>query len=101
MLLMKASRIASTLKKHWPELQQSHRIRAIYLFGSVARGEARKNSDIDILVEFSSSDIGIFEFVRLQNHLTQLLGRPVDLVTRDALRDEMREAIERDSVRVA
>jgi predicted nucleotidyltransferase len=69
------------------------------IFGSVARGEAREESDIDVLVEFEPyARIGLFEFVRLQRFLSDILGCPVDLVTPDALREEMREQILREAV---
>jgi len=62
------------------------------LFGSMVRGEARPDSDIDILVEFSKP-IGLLAFVALKHRLTVLLGRPVDLVTTDALKPPLREGI--------
>ncbi|MGC8724838.1 MAG: nucleotidyltransferase family protein, partial [Acidobacteriota bacterium] len=72
------------------------------LFGSAARAEMRTGSDVDILVEFESgAHVGLFEFVRLQRHLSQLLGQAVDLVTPDALRPEMRESILREKVDAA
>jgi len=62
------------------------------VFGSVSRGEETSKSDIDILVEFERP-IGLFGFVRLQRLLEEIIGRPVDLTTPDALRPEMRESI--------
>jgi predicted nucleotidyltransferase len=76
------------------------RVRALFVFGSFARNEASADSDVDILVEFSSP-IGMFEFVRLQKHLEEILGRKVDLVTKDALRAQLREQILREAVRAA
>ena len=55
------------------------------LFGSVARGEQEKQSDIDILVEFSAP-IGFFDFIRLENFLSELLGGKVDLVSKKAVK---------------
>jgi predicted nucleotidyltransferase len=49
-------------------------------------------SDIDILVDFSAP-VTLFEFARLRRHLQSLLGRPVDLVTRDALKPQLRERV--------
>ena len=67
------------------------------IFGSVARDEAREDSDIDLLVEFDRP-IGMFHFIRLQMFLEQTLGRRVDLVTSAALRSEMREEVLHDAV---
>jgi len=80
----------------------AYRVRSLAVFGSVARGEMREGSDVDILVEFESGAcIGLFEFVRLQRHLAELLGAPVDLVTPAALRHELRESILREAVHAA
>ena len=62
------------------------------LFCSFARDEGREDSDIDLLVEFSRS-VGLFEFVRLQRELAARLGRPVELVTRAALKPQLRDRI--------
>ncbi|MCX6049798.1 MAG: nucleotidyltransferase family protein [Chloroflexi bacterium] len=77
-------------------------IQSLAIFGSVARNEARLDSDVDILVEFRpDAQIGLFEFVRLQRLLSDILGAPVDLVTPAALRKEMREQILAEAIPVA
>ncbi len=73
---------------------------SIFLFGSMARGQARKRSDIDLLVDFTRP-IGLFEYARLKMYLEELLGRKVDLVTRQALRKELRENILHEAIRAA
>ena len=74
-------------------------VKDLYLFGSYAREEADEQSDLDILVEFEpGAQIGLFEFARLRRRLCELLGREVDLVTRDALRPEMKDQILREAV---
>ncbi|MCK5416104.1 nucleotidyltransferase family protein [Candidatus Parcubacteria bacterium] len=55
------------------------------VFGSVARGEQSKNSDIDMLVEFNKP-IGLFKFVELKQFLENEMGTKVDLVTKKALK---------------
>ncbi|CAN5591807.1 nucleotidyltransferase family protein [soil metagenome] len=77
-------------------------IQSLAIFGSVARNEARSDSDVDILVEFTKdAHIGLFEFVRLQRLLSDILGAPVDLATPDALRKELREQILAEALPVA
>lgn len=77
-------------------------IRALYIFGSVARGEESPGSDIDILVEFEpGSQIGLFAFARLQTRLSELLEKKVDLVTRDGLHRALRDRILKEAVRAA
>ena len=67
-------------------------VRSLALFGSVVRGEARPDSDVDILVKFSKP-VGLFEFIRLKHRLEEILGRSVDLVTRAALKPQLRDRI--------
>jgi predicted nucleotidyltransferase len=73
-------------------------IHSLSIFGSVARNQAHKNSDVDILVDFDKP-IGLFEYARLKMYLEEILERPVDLVTPEALRQELREEILREAIR--
>lgn len=79
---------------------QQYGIAAIYLFGSVARDEARPDSDVDLLVDFNRP-IGLFEFIQLQNYLERLLDCPVDLATRRSLKDQVKDQILREAIHVA
>ena len=79
--------------------QKKFSVKDLYLFGSYAREEADEQSDLDILVEFEAgAQVGLFEFARLRRRLCALLGREVDLVTRDAIRPEMKDQILREAV---
>jgi uncharacterized protein len=69
------------------------------LFGSTARGTARLESDIDILVSFDGAATSD-RYFGVQFFLEDLLGRPVDLVTDKALRPELRPFIEKEALRV-
>ncbi len=65
---------------------------SLRVFGSVARGEANKNSDIDILIRFKNP-VSLLTLVRLERELSELLGRKVDLVTENALSPYIREKV--------
>ncbi len=83
------------------ELLRQFRVSSLSIFGSVARGDAAKNSDIDILVEFEpGAAIGFFAFARLQKSLSRLVDRPVDLVTPDALHKALKHNILKEAVHV-
>lgn len=68
----------------------------IGLFGSYARGENTEESDIDILIRFQET-CSLFQLVRIENELSELIGRKVDLVTEGAIRNErIRQSIQQD-----
>ena len=74
-----------------PILKKNDIIKAS-IFGSYARGEETSKSDIDIIVKFSESP-GFFQFLKLENHLTTILKREVDLVTENALKNTVKDDI--------
>ena len=96
---MDSSLTVSLLKTHKEELASRFGVRALALFGSVSRNTATATSDIDILVDFDGPATSARHY-GLQFFLEDLLGRPVDLVTRKALRAELRPYIERDAINV-
>jgi len=68
------------------------------IFGSFARGENNKNSDIDILVELRKSPT-LLELIRIENELSEILGIKVDLVTTGALKNKIvKENIRKDLI---
>jgi predicted nucleotidyltransferase len=75
-------------------------ITSLAVFGSVARGEAGEDSDVDVLVEFDGPAT-FRRYTDLKFFLEQRLGRRVDLVTQRALRDELRSTVEQEAIRVA
>ena len=74
-------------------------IKSLSLFGSVARNEAKANSDVDLLVEFQEEKrLGLFELVGIQQRLEGLLGRDVDLVMPKQLKPRLRDRILKEVV---
>ena len=96
---MEREKMIFLLKSHKRQLKKFG-VRSISIFGSIARNQARKRSDVDLLVDFNRP-IGLFEFARLKMYLEELLGRKVDLVTPEALRKELREVILKEAIRAA
>ncbi|MGB9621981.1 MAG: nucleotidyltransferase family protein [Brevinematia bacterium] len=89
--------IKEILKKHKGELREKFKVKDIGVFGSYVKGEQRKKSDIDILVEFEEP-IGLFEFMDLEDYLSNLLGAKVDLVSKKALKPRIGEYILKEVV---
>ena len=96
---MRRDDVLHILRKHKTELEQFGVV-SLAVFGSVARDEAGPESDIDILVEFV--DVATFDrYMGLKIYLEDLLGVPIDLATRRALKPRVRPAIEREAIYVA
>ena len=73
------------LTRNRQDLELRYHISSLGLFGSRLRGEQKKDSDLDVLVSFSTPP-SLFQFAGLQYHLSDLLGVKVDLVMRDSLK---------------
>lgn len=71
---------------------QSHGAVRIGLFGSAARDELRKGSDVDILVDIEK-DISLLEFVAIKQELEEMLGRRVDLIEYQMIKPSLRDKI--------
>jgi len=88
----RVNHITHILALHMDVLREAYHVKAIGVFGSVARGEETTASDVDILVEFSRP-VGFFTFLELEEYLSRVLGRRVDLVTKNALKPAIKEAV--------
>ena len=89
---MNINEIRAELKKQYSTLERDFSVQKLGIFGSFVRGEQNDDSDVDILVEFLKP-IGFFHLIRLENHLSQLLGREIDLVTKNALKLAIKDEI--------
>jgi predicted nucleotidyltransferase len=94
---MTREEVRQRLSRHRSELDHLG-IRSLELFGSVARGDSGPSSDVDLLVEFDRP-VGLFQFFRVQRKLETILGRPVDLVMKDAIKRQFRARVLAEAVR--
>ena len=84
--------ILSRLKKFYPQ--------KVGIFGSFARGDNKKGSDIDILVEFKKIP-SLLALIKLENDLSEILGTKVDLVTTGALKNKrIKNSIKKDLISI-
>ena len=93
------TQVKNILDQHMDLLKKKYNVKELGVFGSVARGDNTQASDLDVLVEFSQP-IGFFKFVQLENYLSKILGKKVDLVTKKALKNAIREDILKEVVYV-
>jgi uncharacterized protein len=84
--------IKQVIKSNKEALLKEYKVIFIGIFGSYAKGKMNQSSDIDVLVEFSEAP-DIFTFIKLEEHLSGLLGVKVDMVTKKALKPAIRENI--------
>ncbi len=77
--------IKEKLKSSEKILKEKFFVKKIGVFGSYSRGEQRRGSDIDILVEFIEEP-SLFKFINLESYLKEILGVKVDLVMKNALK---------------
>jgi predicted nucleotidyltransferase len=76
------------------DLCRRYQVRELSLFGSAARGEMRPESDIDLLVEFlPTAQIDLVDYAGLMLDLSRLLGRKVDLVSKNGLKPLIRDTV--------
>ena len=90
--MISLSRISKIINESREQLQTEFGVIEIGIFGSVLHGVQDANSDNDILVEFERP-VGFVRFMRLEKRLTELLGMPVDLVTKKALKPHIGKRI--------
>lgn len=75
-------------------------VRAVYLFGSTARDEARPDSDVDVFVDFDEGKLGFQSYFDAEETIQSALGSEVDFTTRGGLHPFLKDEIERGSTRV-
>jgi predicted nucleotidyltransferase len=95
--MKKVDEFKKILQDHKTTLKDEYGVIEIGLFGSYTKGNQKKTSDVDILVQFEKA-IDLFTFVQLKNHLSALLGANVDLVIKKALKPKIGERILSETV---
>ena len=95
----KIDQIIMKLRENMPVLREKYKVISLGIFGSYVRGEQKKSSDLDILVEFHEI-IDLFKYIELENYLNEKLGVKVDLVMKDTLKTRIKNRILNEAIPV-
>jgi hypothetical protein len=91
--------IKRILKEHKEEVSRKYKVSEIGIFGSFVRGEQKKRSDLDILVEFDEENIpSLLKLIEMERYLQRLLRKKVDLVMKSSIRPELKDIILKEVV---
>jgi uncharacterized protein len=96
---MDSREVLAALRAHEEELREAGVLR-LSLFGSTARGEQRGDSDIDLLAAFDATRrLSLLDVVDIEMRLSDLLGRPVELVEEGTLKPRIQKQVDAEAVR--
>lgn len=91
--------VIRTFRAHEAELR-GEGIAHLYLFGSVARGEADERSDVDIFYDYDPERFGFLQFMRIRERAPEIVGCSVDIMPREAIHPRIRSAVEQTAIEV-
>lgn len=95
---MDRSTVVAKLREYEPELRAAGIMR-LSLFGSVARGDASAESDVDLMAEFDPArQFSLLDLVGLENRIADILEARVELTSEKALKERIREHVKREAV---
>ena len=91
--------IKKILKKELSYLKEKYKVKKLGIFGSYIRGENKKGSDIDILVEFDN-DADLFDLIGLSLYLEEKIQQKVDIIPWKSIRNEIKKTVLREVVTI-
>jgi hypothetical protein len=97
--MMERDEAISRLRRHEADLKRLG-VEHLYMFGSMARGEAAPNSDVDLFFDYQKGQLGVYELMDVKEYAARILGRKTDIMTRDSLHKTLRGAIEATAILV-
>jgi predicted nucleotidyltransferase len=96
---MDRDQVISTLRQHAADLKRLGATR-LFLFGSVAKDQARPDSDVDLFFDFDDPRFSLIELITLKNRIAELLQTPADVMSRGSIHPRLRSAIESSALQV-
>jgi hypothetical protein len=95
----KIDQIIMKLRENKQVLEEKYGVKNLEVFGSYIRGEQKKGSDLDVLVEFSKT-IDLFKYIELEEFMSKKLGVKVDLVMKDTLKPRIKDRVLKEAIPV-
>lgn len=93
--------IRTILAEHKGEVSRKYKVSELGIFGSFVRGEQKRRSDIDILVDFDDENIpSLLKLIEMERYLQGLLRKKVDVVIKSGIRPELKEVILKEVIYV-
>ena len=89
----------SRLKNHERELRQLG-VERLFMFGSTSRDCATLSSDVDLFFDYQKGKLSLFDLMEVKDRAAAILGRPVDILTRDSIHRVLRSRIEQSALLV-
>jgi predicted nucleotidyltransferase len=87
------------LQQHEADLKMLG-VARLFIFGSIVRGDATDDSDVDLFFDYEKGKLGLFELMDVKAYTASILGREADIMTRDSLHKILRPSIEATAIRV-
>jgi uncharacterized protein len=96
---MNRAEVISALRQHEAELKGLG-VERLYLFGSIARDDAKDDSDVDLFFDHPKGKLGLYELMDVKQRAQEILGRRADIMTRASLHPALRQQIEKIAQRI-
>ena len=96
---MERDQVLSTLRRHSADLKRLG-VSRLFLFGSVAKNKARRDSDVDLFFDFDDPGFSLIELVALNDHIAGLLHTRADVMSRGSIHPRLRSSIESSALQV-
>jgi len=93
----KIDKIIMKLRENKPVLEEKYGVKKLEVFGSYIRGEQKKGSDLDVLVDFSKT-IDLFKYIELEEFMSKKIGVKVDPVMKDTLKPRIKDRVLKEAI---
>jgi len=98
--MIKKNKEIDKMKSKIAEVLKKHGVKRAGIFGSYARGEQKKNSDVDILVEIDNDRLSLLDFIGIKLEIERKIGKKVDLVEYHVIKPRIKDKVIKEEIRI-